>query len=89
MQERKRERKKEEQQEEWAYTLALTDSADPLCATVTLKIGNRKTCDFTLISHWQQLLDRENEEFFPQSCIIKKCAISSSTSQKNEQHKIR
>ena len=68
----KKERKKEQEQEEWAYTLALTDSADPLCVTVTLKIGNRKTCDFTLISHWQQLLDRENEEFFPQSSINKK-----------------
>ena len=42
MQERKKERKKEEEQEESAYTLALTDPADPLCVTMTLKIGNEK-----------------------------------------------
>ena len=52
MQERKKERKKEQEQEqeESAYTLALTNSADPLCVAMTLKKGNRKTCDFTLIS---------------------------------------
>ena len=38
----KKERKKEEEQEESAYTLALTDPADPLCVTMTLKIGNEK-----------------------------------------------
>ena len=39
---RKKERKKEEEQEESAYTLALNDPADPLCVTMTLKIGNEK-----------------------------------------------
>ena len=38
----KKERKKEQEQEESAYTLALTDPADPLCVTMTLKIGNEK-----------------------------------------------
>ena len=38
----KKERKKEEEQEESAYTLALTDPADPLCVTMALKIGNEK-----------------------------------------------
>ena len=38
----KKETKKEQEQEESAYTLALTDPADPLCVTMTLKIGNEK-----------------------------------------------
>ena len=42
MQERKKERKKEQEQEESAYTLALTDPADPLRVIMTLKIGNEK-----------------------------------------------